>query len=41
MAVGDIKLGFLMSKGQFEITVYEARNIAKLDSPNKGNLVKY
>lgn len=35
---GDIKLGFVMSKGQLEITVFEARNLNRLDGLFKGNL---
>lgn len=37
---GDIKLGFLMSKGQLEITVFEAANLVKLTGPNKDTYVK-
>ena len=36
LIVGDIKLGFVMSKGQLEITVFEARNLKKLDPNCKG-----
>lgn len=37
---GDIKLGFLMSKGQLEITIFEAANLVKLTGPNKDTYVK-
>ena len=36
LIVGDIKLGFVMSKGQLKITVFEARNLKKLDPNCKG-----
>jgi hypothetical protein len=29
---GQIKLGFVMSKGQLEITIFEARNLNKPDN---------
>lgn len=35
-AIGDIKLGFVMSKGQLEITVFEARNLKKLEPNCRG-----
>lgn len=38
MIAGDIKLGFVMSKGQLEIAVFEAKNINKLDGLYKGEL---
>ena len=35
--VGYIKLGFIMSKGQFEIMIYEAKQLNKIDgNTNKG-----
>lgn len=37
-AIGDIKLGFVMSKGQLEITVFEARNLKKLEPNCRGTL---
>lgn len=40
ITTGDIKLGFVMSKGQLEITVFEARNLAKLEAHCKDTYVK-
>ncbi|CAF0956610.1 unnamed protein product [Brachionus calyciflorus] len=40
IVAGDIKLGFLMSKGQLEITVFEARNLVKLTGANRDTYVK-
>lgn len=40
IVAGDIKLGFVMSKGQLEITVFEARNINKAEAPFKDTYVK-
>jgi len=38
--VGYIKLGFIMSKGQFEIMIYEAKQLNKIDgNTNKGMML--
>jgi hypothetical protein len=38
LIIGDIKLGFLMSKGQLELTIFEAKNVKKLNSDIKGKI---